>query len=85
MRNLADQSIPEGAGNGLNPVTLTAACQAGEVVLGGGYDATVHGDNLEVDASKPNAAGTGWEVRGVKAKGNTAAFPVLTVYAICKA
>ena len=56
--------------------TVTATCGAGQVVTGGGYEAT----GLTVSSSKPAVAGTGWETRVTNLTGGT--LPA-TAFAMC--
>ena len=65
------QSIPT-----LSAATVTATCSVGEVVTGGGFEAT----GLTVNWSKPNVAGDGWEVRVTNGTGGALDA---TSYAIC--
>jgi len=59
----------------------TALCTGSKKVLGGGFSSSVN-DGLTpyVDASRPNATGTGWFVSASRYANNTS---TMTVYAIC--
>ena len=60
----------------LTPTTVTATCGAGQVVTGGGYEAS----GLTVSWSKPTVAGTGWEARVTLGSGGP--LPA-TAFAMC--
>jgi len=68
-----------GSGTGAGLHTAIAACPAGKLVMGGGFDFSPS-SSLMVASSHPLLDGTGWRVD--LQRNNNAATP-FTVYAIC--
>jgi len=69
----ATQSLPD-----WSPITVTASCPKGYVVIGGGHECDDW--RVWIRASRPTAAGDGWTVVFEKDdKGSRSC----TVYAIC--
>ncbi len=58
------------------------SCSEGRKVVGGGAEASGAPVPIAIQASKPNADGTGWEANAAEAEPTSASWK-LTVFAVC--
>lgn len=78
------QVVTSVSSNGTGPVTQTATCPAGTVLIGGG-GLLSHQANDELATSYPSATGEGgtWTAGGDRKSGSGEPDSTLTAYAIC--
>jgi hypothetical protein len=81
ISNLERLSSESSAGSA-DTRSVSVSCSEGRKVVGGGAEASGAPVPIAIQASKPNADGTGWEATAVATQATTSSWK-LTVFAIC--